>query len=333
MAAPYLPDPDSTEALTGSKALAEILPPRSALYFSLSIAGLQLLSIMATVEISHVAIVRLENYNVLFLSGHLSFSYALFQVFIYSFHCRRSLLNENTTLIRFVNNRFSSGIDDEGTPRTVKCSYWSLIIAYAAANFLSMGLILVIYGLDYTLTGIFGPFPRMVFSVLNCVLYAVGCLLGTSQILNMRCTFMIIVCFGLATLAIFAKELIFTVSMLVLFGTSQSWVYRNYGYQETKPIFPASGTVTALPIVTCETGTGSPPATDALCKEVIATNGAASVSISTSCPSSDVAVWRKEFSANKRGDRSYKASEGAYSLLAADESVHGPGDDTRRQIL
>jgi hypothetical protein len=192
---------------------------------------------------------------------------------------------------------------------------------------------LVIYGLDFTLTGIFGPFPRTVLTVLNCVLYAAGCLLGTSLILNMRTTFMIIVFLGLAALAMFAKELIFSAFMWVLYVTSHRWMYRNYGYQATKPILPTSGTVTTPPIVTCETGTGSPAATDALCKEEVAINGTASVSTSTSSPSSDIPAWREGFSANMRGDRSYKASEGAYSLLAADESVHGSGDDTRRQIL
>jgi hypothetical protein len=330
--APHPPDPDSTEAFSGSKALIEILPPRSYISFVLSILGLLILFQMANIGIVYVAIELLKS-SILFMVGNGICASVLGCVFTHSFHCRRSLLNENSTLIRFINNRFSSGVDDEGTPSTVKCSYWLLIVGYIAATFMTMGLSLAILCLDFTLTGIFGPVPRTVSKVLNCVLYAVGWLLGTSQILNMRTTFMITVVLGLWALAVVANELMFTVYVLLLLSTSLSWMYRNYGYQAEKPFFPTCGTDNAPPIVVCETGTGSLSAIDVLCKEEEAINGTTYVSTCTSSPGSVVPAWRTAFSANMCGDRDYKASEGAYSLLAAGESVHGPGDDLRRQIL
>jgi hypothetical protein len=246
----------------------------------------------------------------------------------WSFRCRRSFLSENTALIRFVNNRFRSGVDDEGTPLTVKSSYWSLIIGYIAAIFLTMVLVVTINALDFTLTNKFGRLPRTSSKILYLILYVGGCLLGTSRILNMRTNFMFVVIMGLS-LATHKLSLINYSQVLGV--VSISYLYRNYGQQEAvPPVISAAGTSNEPPVLVCETGTGTIPATDNTCKEeVISGTTSVSTSTSTSSPSSGVSVRRGRFSANVCGDRSHMKSEGAYSLLVTDESVHGPGDDRR----
>jgi hypothetical protein len=321
----HLPDPDSIEALSESKALIEIHSLRSSRCFDLSIAALFILSAVVSIRLVQLN-VRTSLFSIL-LANY--FSSLIFAGISYgSFRCRRSFLSENTALIRFVNNRFSSGVDDEGTPLTVKSSYWSLIVGYIAAIFLTMVLVVTIYALDFTLTSKFGRLPRTSSKILYLILYVGGCLLGTSRILNMRTNFMFVVIMGLSLATL---KLSLTSYLYVLEFVSISYLYRNYGPQEAvPPVISAEGTSNVPPVLVCDTGTGSIPATDNTCKEeVISGTTSVSTSTSTSSPSSGVSVRRGRFSANVCRDRSHMKSEGAYALLVTDESVHGPGDDRR----
>jgi hypothetical protein len=327
---PHLPDPDSTEALSGSKSLAEIYSKGPRICFYLSINAILFLSVAVAVGLKSLED-RMMFPHKMFLMGYLITSLSFHLIAYYSFDCRRSVLNENTALIKFVNNRFRSGVEDEGTPTTVKWSYWFPIVGYISAIFFTIVLHAAICGLVLTLGSIYGPLSSTVSNIFYFTLYAGGCLLGTSRILNMRTNFMIVVFVGLVALSLFVNTAIFSFYMYWLGDVSVRFLYRNYGCHElAQEVVSASGTVNASPVLVCETGTGSISETDETCEEKVI-SGATTFSISTSSPSNGAPSSREGFFASICGDSSRKSTEGAYSLLAADESVHGP--DRSRSTL
>jgi hypothetical protein len=306
----------------------EIHSIRSRCCFNLSIFALFALSQVVSLWVEHLLLVQLRFRTVIVSSGYYFSSIFYAQVACSSFHCRRSCLRENVALIRFINNSFRSGID-EGTPSTVKCSYWLLIVGYIAAISFTMLLMFAINGLDFALTSKLGGLSYTSLSTLFIILYTCGCLLGPSRILNMRTNFMGVIVIGLWVLALFVCKAEFAVYLFVLATVSVRYLYRNYGHAETvPPVVSASGTSYVPPVLVCEAGYGSVHATDNKYKEEVI-SGVTSTFTSTFSSSSGVPAWREEISVNVYGGRSHKSSGTDYSLLATDESVHCPGDVRR----
>jgi hypothetical protein len=310
---PHLSDPDSTESHSATKALVEIHSRRSFICFILSVIALFILSQVACSGLQYFAAVQLKFSPKWYTVGYLITSFVYLIICEGSFARRRSYLNESAALVRFVNNRFPPGVDDKVTPTTVKCSFWSLIICYIAAIFLTMVFLTTIWGLDLALTTQFGPLPSTVSNILYFTMYSGGCLLVTSRIFNLRTNFMIVVTIGLSVLAMYVNKSIFTIYMFVLGSATSIWLYRNYGLQTVQRSVSTSITTNASPVLLSRSGTGSILATDDAWKKLVFSD-TTTVSTSNSSSSSRVPASRRGFS---------------YSVLGDDESAHGPGDVRR----
>jgi hypothetical protein len=263
------------------------------------VIALFILSQVACSGLQYVAAVQLKFSPKWYTVGYLITSFVYLIICDGSFSRRRSYLNGSAALVRFVNNRFPSGVDDKGTPTTVKCSFWSLVICYIAAIFLTMVFLTTIWSLDFALTTQFGPLPST--SILYFTLYSGGCLLITSRILILRTNFMIVVTIGLSVLAMYVNKSIFTIYMFVLGLATSRWLYRNYGLQTGQRVVSTSITTNASPVLLFRSGTGSILATDDAWQEQVISD-TTSVSTSISSSSSRVPASRRGFPYSLLGD-------------------------------